>query len=109
MHKKREMGTLEKPRERHHYASDFKEEIIRMLHSGKNVQELSKRFGIGTNILYTWKKKSIMKNKNKTIEDQSDFSLKIISENEKLKKENLRLREERDILKKALSLFSKSI
>ena len=100
------METSKKQNSRQQYASDFKEEIIRMLNSGKKVQELSKTFGIGENVLYNWKMKS--KTKVKTNEEQSSFSLNLISENEKLKKENARLTDERDILKKALGLFSRS-
>jgi transposase len=101
-----EMETSKKQNSRQQYASDFKEEIIRMLNSGKKVQELSKTFGIGENVLYNWKMKS--KTKVKTNEEQSSFSLNLISENEKLKKENARLTDERDILKKALGLFIRS-
>jgi len=96
-----------------HYEPDFKEEILRMLNSGKNVDEISKTFGIGRNVLYTWKNKSQMKTKTKTSEEQTTYSLnrnadQLISENELLKKENVRLQSERDILKKALVLFSTS-
>ena len=96
-----------------HYELDFKEEILRMriaaqLNSGKNVDEISKTFGISRNVLYTWKSKSQMKTKTKTSEEQTTYSLKLISENELLKKENARLQSERDILKKALVLFSTS-
>ena len=76
------METSKKQNSRQQYASDFKEEIIRMLNSGKKVQELSKTFGIGENVLYNWKMKS--KTKVKTNEEQSSFSLNLISENEKL-------------------------
>jgi transposase len=100
------MATEQKPRQQ--YATDFKEEIIRMLNSGKNVKELSKTFGIGENVLYNWKMKSKTKVKTKTSEEQSNFSLGLITENERLKKENARLTDERDILKKALGLFSRS-
>lgn len=44
--------------------------------------------------------KSRTKVKTKTSEEQSNFSLNLISENEQLKKENVRLTDERDILKK---------
>ena len=101
-----------------HYEPDFKEEILRMLNSGKNVDEISKTFGIGRNVLYTWKNKSQMNrnaeaDKTKTSEEQTTYSLnrnadQLISENELLKKENIRLQSERDILKKALVLFSTS-
>jgi len=34
-----------------HYEHDFKEEILRMLNSGKNIDEISKTFGIsGCNV-----------------------------------------------------------
>ncbi len=49
-----------------------------------------------------------MKNKNKAEENQNEYSLKLAAEAEKLRKENLRLKEERDILKKAFRLFSSS-
>jgi transposase len=92
-----------------HYEADFKEELIRMLNSGKNVDETSKTFGIGkmssSDARYTWKSKSQMKTKTKTSEEQTTYSLnrnadRLISENEQLKKENTRLQSERDILKK---------
>lgn len=102
------METIQKQKPRQQYASDFKEEIIRMLNAGKNVKELSNTFGIGENILYNWKMKSRTKVKTKTSEEQSNFSLNLISENERLKKENVRLTDERDILKKALGLFIRS-
>ena len=41
-----------------------------------------------------------MKTKTKTSEEQTTYSLKLISENELLKKENARLQSERDNLKK---------
>jgi len=88
-----------------HYEPDFKEEILRMLNSGKNVDEISKTFGIGRNVLYTWKNKSQMKTKTKTSEEQTTYSLKLVSENELLKKENARLQSERDILKNARQAF----
>jgi transposase len=90
------------------YEDDFKEELLRMLNSGKSVDEISKTFGISRNVLYTWKSKFQMKSKTKTSEEQTSYHLKLISENEQLRKENARLQSERDILKKALVLFSTS-
>jgi transposase len=91
-----------------HYEPDFKEEILRMLKSGKNTDEISKTFEIGRNVLYTLKGKSQMKAKTKTSEVQTIYSLNLITENELLKKENARLQSERDTLKKTLVLFSMS-
>jgi transposase-like protein len=80
-----------------------------MLNSGKNIDEISKILGIGRNVLYTWRSKSQMNrnaeaDKTKTSEEQTTYSLKLISENELLKKENIRLQSQRDILKSIGSL-----
>ena len=93
---------------RRKYDDDLKVEILRMINSGKNVKEISETFDIGENVLYRWKTDQNMKTKTKSSEDQSNFTLKLIAENEILKKENNRLQTERDILKKALTLFSMS-
>lgn len=93
---------------RTNYAPDFKADIIRMLISGKRVSEISETFGIGSSILFRWKRVSMMKSKSKSEGNQSEHNLKLAAEAEKLRKENQRLKEERDILKKALRLFSRS-
>ena len=93
---------------RRKYDDDLKVEILRMINSGKNVKEISETFDIGENVLYRWKTDQNMKTKTKSSEEQSNFTLKLIAENEVLKKENNRLQTERDILKKALTLFSMS-
>ena len=54
-----------------------------------------------TDARYTWKSKSQMKTKTKTSEEQTTYSLnwnadRLISENELLKKENLRLQSGRE-------------
>lgn len=107
------MGTTNQGQKGHRYDADFKSELVRMLLAGKSITELSKTFGIGTNVLYTWKKKYTMKQKAKPnsvekLEEASDFTLRLIKENEGLKKQVQGLEEEADILKKALKLFSKS-
>lgn len=71
------------------YEPDFKAEILRRLISGKSVNEVSKTFGIGENLLYRWKSVSKMKTKAKSTEPES--SVKLIAEIAKLKAENARL------------------
>jgi transposase-like protein len=41
-----ENGRKKTKKSHAHYEPDFKEEILRMLNSGKNVDEISKTFGI---------------------------------------------------------------
>ena len=98
---------------RRKYDDDLKVEILRMINSGKNVKEISETFDIAENVLYRWKTDQNMKTKTKSSEEQSNFTLKLIAENEVLKKENNRLQTERDILKNVwqailLTLFSMS-
>ncbi len=102
------MGKVKEVKLRRKYDDDLKTEILRMINSGKNVKEISETFDIAENVLYRWKTDQNMKTKTKTSDDQSNFTLKLIAENELLKKDNNRLQTERDILKKALTLFSMS-
>lgn len=102
------MERVKKVKTRRVFDDDFKAEIVKMLNSGKNVPELSKSFDIAENILYRWKTNQNMKKQTKTSEQQSTYLLQTIAENEKLRKDVSRLQDERDILKKALTLFSKS-
>ena len=102
------MVKVKEIKSRRKYDDDLKVEILRMINSGKNVKEISEIFDIGENVLYRWKTDQNMKTKTKTSEEQSNFTLKLIAENEALKKDNSRLQTERDILKKALTLFSMS-
>ena len=102
------MGKVREVKSRRKYNDDLKTEILRMIHSGKNVKEISETFDIAENVVYRWKTDQNMKTKTKTNDDQSNFTLKLIAENEFLKKDNNRLQTERDILKKALTLFSMS-
>jgi len=108
-----EMGKVKQVKSRRKYDDDLKTEILRIriaaqINSGKNVKEISETFDIAENVLYRWKTDQNMKTKTKTSDDQSNFTLKLIAENELLKKDNNRLQTERDILKKALTLFSMS-
>jgi len=103
-----EMGKVIEVKSRRKYDDDLKIEILRVINWGKNVKEISETFDIAENVLYRWKTNQNMKVKTKTSEEQSNFTLKLIAENEVLKKGNSRLQTERDILKKALPFFSTS-
>ena len=89
---------------RRKYDADFKNEVIKMVASGRSVIEVSQALGIGENIIYRWKKQ------------QRDASLDRIKGNKEVDvwqevdqlRERLRQTEmERDILKKALAIFSR--
>lgn len=96
------MGKVKEVKSRRKYDDDLKTEILRMriaaqINSGKNVKEISETSDIAENVLYRWKTDQNMKTKTKTSDDQSNFTLKLIAENEFLRKDNNRLQTERDI------------
>jgi transposase len=88
------MVKVKEVKTRRKYDDDLKVEILRMINSGKNVKEISETFDIAENVLYRWKTNQNMKTKTKTSEEQSTFTLKLIAENEILKKDNSRLQTE---------------
>jgi transposase len=90
-------------KKRRKYSKEFQQDVLNMLKTGnKRVPELSKELGIADQVIYRWNKKN---NGNYSKEEEK------LSEQEKEIRE-LRSRladvtEERDILKKAVSIFSK--
>ena len=90
-------------KKRRKYSKEFKEDVLNMLKTGnKNVPELSKELGIAEQVIYKWNKKY---NGNYSKEEEK------LSEQEKeireLRAKLADVTEERDILKKAVSIFSK--
>ena len=87
------------------YDNDFKIMIVELLKSGRSANELSDEYSINSGIIRRWKRE---------FKDKSgDFSKKrVLSPEEvelkRLKKELREIRMERDILKKAVSIFSRS-
>ena len=87
------------------YSKEFKEQTVDLLRtSGKTSLEIATDLGINRNNLLRWKRE--------VEEKERDSSPVIINpedsaEIKRLKKEMVILRQERDILKKALGIFSK--
>ncbi len=85
-------------RKRRKYDSGFKIEALKMVNSGRSVSEVAQALGIGENLLYNWKSESV---ESQPIENQL-----LISENEQLRKQLKHAENERDILKKVISILS---
>jgi transposase len=90
------------------FTKEFKESTIELLLSSeKTAIELSRELGIRAELIYRWKREYLdIKDKafpgsGKQNLNESELELK------KLRRENMELEEERDILKKALAIFSK--
>ncbi len=84
---------------RQKFNDDFKNTIVDLYKSGKGVTELSREYGISLPTIYSW----IGNKKEVTIDSESYTKEQIIA----LQKENARLKEENDILKKATAIFAK--
>ena len=87
------------------YEQEFKVMLVELLNSGRKVQEVSDEYGLNGNMLRRWKREYEAKS--------GDFSKKreVSPEEQELKALRKELREvtlERDILKKAVGIFSKS-
>jgi transposase len=91
---------------RRKYDRQFKEEAVRLVtDGGRSVADAARSLGIHENLLHTWKRKY-------TEDPAGSFPgkghLKPQDEElQKLQKENANLKEDREILKKALAIFSK--
>ena len=92
------------------YTREFKLEAIRLMEtSGRQPAEIAMQLGIRRNQLYKWKEQlakrgeaAFSKKQGRPLkEDQSELAT--------LKQENLRLKEENEILKKAAAYFARDL
>jgi transposase len=90
---------------RRQYSREFKQEAVQLLKtSGKSASELERELGIGKGNLWRWKRKFAADG-----EDAFPGQGRLTPDEERLRqleRENEILRQERDILKKALAIFS---
>lgn len=81
------------------YTNEFKTMIVELVLSGKEVKEVSSEYSLSESTIRTWvKKKAPIEVEGKTTN---------LEEINKMKKENARLKEENEILKKAMAIFAK--
>jgi len=87
------------------YENDFKVLIVELLKSGRSVKEVSEEYGLNDSMIRRWRRE---------YESRSGYFTKkreLSQEEKELKALRKKLRDvtiERDILKKAVSIFSKS-
>ena len=91
------------------YSQELKLDALNLLQEGKSVSDISKGLGISVNTLCTWRRRYQLHG-DKAFQGPGIRLPKNEQQEElrRLKKENADLKMERDILKKALSIFSKS-
>ena len=90
--------------ERRKYSREFKMEAVGLLNSGKSGKEVEESLGISSGMIYRWRRqlqeegvRAFPGNGNPRDEELAQ-----------LRKENRELREERDILRKAAAIFSRT-
>ena len=85
--------------QRRQYSEDMKAEAVQMLFDGHSAESVVKNLGIsGTSLLYRWK--------NDLLEKSGPAATALESRVQQLEDELRRTERERDILKKALAIFS---
>ncbi len=83
------------------YTPEFKQEAVQMLLDGHTAGSVAQRLGLsGTNLLYRWKKEFLGR--------EGGIASNLEARVRELQEELRRVERERDILKKALCIFSRS-
>lgn len=98
--RKSEKSDAGEPRRRRRFTEEFKAEAVQMLLDGHSASSICERLGLsGPNVLYRWKRQLIRRG-GSTAEG-------LEARVRDLEAELRRVERERDILKKALSIFGR--
>jgi transposase len=90
------------------YSQEFKDEAIRQLQGGEiSMSQLARNLGVNANTLAAWKKNHLKWQGDPSVLKEGEEAPR--AELERLRREVLQLREERDILKKAVGIVSREL
>ncbi|MCO4654463.1 transposase [Streptococcus infantarius subsp. infantarius] len=78
------------------YSKEFKETLIAFYHSGQSITQLSKEYDVSPVTIYKWI--DLYSKSNESSVSKADFL--------ELKRQLAKVKEERDILKKVLTIFA---
>ena len=96
---------MSNPKKQNHYTSAFKESAVKLaIESDEPISRTAEELGVNKNTLHTWVGKYHRPQKQKAGGVEAEH---LYDELKKLRKENKRLMEECDILKKAAAYFAK--
>ncbi len=90
-----------------HYETDFKLMIVNLLKSGQSARQVSEDYGLNTNMIRRWLREALSTKESFT----GKGNISLSPEQQEIAQLRAELKEtklERDILKKAVSIFSKS-
>ncbi len=103
---KKGITPMEEKRKRKSFDKEFKISAVKMVLEGnQSLSSVARDLGIADNTLQLWKKKYLMEN-NKTVGETVGETVVDMVEYKRALREIKKLREERDILKKAIGYFS---
>ncbi len=95
------MGKIQKT-----YTREFKEEAVRLVQtSGKPIAQIARELGVSDSAIHGWRKELAQHGKDAF--PGKGHQTELEEEVRHLKREVERLQQERDILKKAVSIFSR--
>ena len=89
------------PKQRRQYDEEFKRNALQLIADGRSVTSVSESLGVSKGVLYNWRSKA---RKSSSNEKQSETKEEI----QLLRKRLAEVEMERDILKKALGIFSRT-
>jgi transposase len=97
------MGVQRKPYQRKQYTSEFKREAVRLVtDGGLSMAQVARDLGLSDNLVSRWKKEAQV-NGAKAFPGAGHPQDEELA---RLRRENEVLRQEREVLKKAISIFS---
>ena len=90
------------PRTRPAYPESFRREAVELLRQGRTPAELAARLGVSAQTLRNWRRQDQLDRHERDDGVTSDERAELA----RLRRENLRLRQERDLLKRAAAFFA---
>lgn len=79
---------------------EYKKNIVKLVEGGKPVSDISREYGLTRSAIYSWiKKYGAITTPDGTITNNDEL--------DKIRKENRLLKDENEILKKAIAIFTK--
>lgn len=93
---------MEQKKKKKRFNQEFKDSAVRLVEGGKSASQVARELDLPDWQVQTWVRDS-KKKKNATVGD-----VNLLEEVKRLKKENARLQEEADILKKAAKYFAQN-
>jgi transposase len=91
------------PKTRPAYPDEFRREAVQMLRAGRTPRELAQSLGVSEQTLRNWRRQDQVDRQERDDGLTSDER----EELRRLRRENVRLKQERDLLKRAAAFFAK--